>query len=217
MFTTKVFIADDHEVFRRGLREVLSREFDIVGEAREGGEAINKALSSNAHVVVMDISMPGMGGIAAAREIKAKSPKVGVVIVSASDDDEHVFDAIEAGVNGYIVKDDTSEAMLEAVRQAAEGKAYLPPLMAKRVMQRVAGMMNGERQVPTGAATPLSLREVDVLRLLAEGKHNREIGTELCISERTVGNHITNIYSKLCICDRAQAIVYAIKKGIVRV
>src|SRR6266576_359383 len=107
MFPTKVLIADDHEIFRRGLRDLLSKSFDVVDEAREGGEAIDKAISSRPDVVVMDINMPGMGGIEAAREIKAKLPKTGIVILSASDDDQQVFDAIEAGVSGYVVKDDT--------------------------------------------------------------------------------------------------------------
>jgi DNA-binding NarL/FixJ family response regulator len=217
MFQNTVLIADDHEVFRRGLRDLLTKNFDVVAEAREGGEAVDKALSHKPDVVIMDISMPGMNGIEAAREIKAKLPKTGVVVISATDEDEHVFEAIEAGVSGYIVKDDTPQSMIEAIQRAVEGKAYLPPLIAKRVMDRVAGAMSGRRDLSSNGATPLSAREIGVLRLMAQGKRNREIANELCISERTVGNHITSIYNKLCIYDRAQAIVYAIKKGIIRV
>ena len=218
MFHNTVLIADDHEVFRRGLRELLTKNFDVVAEAREGGEAVDKALSHKPDVVVMDISMPGMNGIEAAREIKSKLPKTGVVVISATDEDQQVFEAIEAGVSGYIVKDDTPQSMIDAIQRAAEGKAYLPPLIAKRVMDRVAGAMSGRRDLSSSnGATPLSAREISVLRLMAEGKRNREIANELCISERTVGNHITSIYIKLCIYDRAQAIVYAIKKGIIRV
>ncbi|SRR5581483_4815635 len=217
MIANRVLIADDHELFRRGLREVLTKDFEVVGEAREGGEAVDKALSQKPDVVVIDISMPGMNGIEAAREIKAKLPKTGVVIISATDDEQNIFDAIEAGVSGYIVKDDSSQSMVEAIQHAAEGKAYLPPLIAKRVMDRVAGSMNGKKELHGNGSTPLSSRELAVLRLMALGKRNREIANELCISERTVGNHITSIYNKLCIYDRAQAIVYAIKKGIIRV
>ncbi|MFI5267195.1 MAG: response regulator, partial [Chloroflexota bacterium] len=217
MFQKTLLIADDHEVFRHGLRELLSTQFEVVAEAREGGEAVEKAIAHRPDVVVMDIRMPGMNGIEAARDIKARLPKTGVVIISATDDDQHIFDAIEAGVSGYVAKDDTAQSMLTAVQHAVEGRAYLPPLIAKRVMARVAGAMNGRKELSSSnGSTPLSARELSVLRLMAEGKRNREIATELCISERTVGNHISNIYNKLCICDRAQAIVYAIKKGIIR-
>jgi two-component system, NarL family, response regulator NreC len=218
MFQNTLLIADDHEVFRHGLRDLLGRHFEIVAEAREGGEAVAKAVSHKPDVVLMDICMPGMDGIEAAKEIKQKLPSTGVVIVSATDDDQQIFDAIEAGVSGYVVKDDTAQSMLSAVEHAIEGKAYLPPLIAKRVMDRVAGAMGGRNDLATNtSSTPLSGREVNVLRLLAEGKRNREIANDLCISERTVGNHITNIYNKLGIYDRAQAVVYAIKKGIIRV
>ncbi len=213
----RVLIADDHEVFRRGLRDVLSQNFQIVAEAREGGEAIDKALHHKPDVVVMDISMPGMNGIDAAREIKGKLPNTGVVMITVTDEDERILEAIEAGVNGYIIKDDTPSSMVEAIKHAAEGKAYLPPLIAKRVMQHLAAGVNGGRHSYGSSGSPLSSREVAVLRLMAQGKRNREIAEELCISERTVGNHITSIYNKLHIYDRAQAIVYAIKKGVIRV
>jgi two-component system NarL family response regulator len=217
MFQNTILIVDDHEVYRRGLRHLLSQDFEVVAEAREGGEAVDKALSHNPDVVLMDISMPGMSGIEAAREIKAKLPKTGVVIVSATDEDQVLFEAIEAGVSGYVVKDDDSQSIVEAIQHAAQGKAYLPPLIAKRVMDRVAGAMSGRRDIHSNPSVPLSARELSVLRLMAQGKRNREIANDLCISERTVGNHITSIYGKLCIFDRAQAIVYAIKKGIIRV
>lgn len=213
-----VLIADDHEVFRRGLRDLLSTRFEVVAEAHEGGEAVEKALLHTPDVVVMDVTMPGMNGIDAAKEIKSRLPKTGIVILSATDEDQQVFAAIEAGVSGYVVKNDTPQSMVDAIQGAAEGKAYLPPLIAKRVMERVAGAMSGRNDLSSSSeGTPLSAREVSVLRLLAEGKRNREIANELCISERTVGNHITSIYNKLGIYHRAQAILYAIKKGIIRV
>jgi DNA-binding NarL/FixJ family response regulator len=168
-------------------------------------------------VVVMDVSMPGMDGIAAAREIKQCLPDTGVVMISASDDDREIYEAIQAGVSGYIVKDDKPEAMLQAVQNASEGKAYLPPVIAKRVLESVAGTMNGQRNSLNKSSMPLSSREISVLRLVAEGKRHKEIARELCISERTVGNHVASIYNKLGIDDRSQAIVYAIKKGIIRV
>lgn len=213
----RVLIADDHIVWRRGLRDVLEPQFQVVSEASEGNEAVEKTLASRPDVVVMDIGMPGMDGIAAARQIKECMPEVGVVMISATDQDRDIYEAIQAGVSGYIVKDDKPEAMIEAVRNAAEGKAYLPPLIAKRVLEGVAGSMNGRRDAMGKMSTPLSSREISVLRLMAEGRRHKEIARDLCISERTVGNHIASIYNKLGIDDRAQAIVYAIKKGIIRV
>ncbi|MGH2519627.1 MAG: response regulator [Chloroflexota bacterium] len=212
-----VLIADDHPVYRRGLRDLLEPTFQVICEAREGGEAVEKAIQQKPDVVVMDISMPGMDGIAAARQIKEQLPKTGVVMVSAADDDERIFDAIQAGVSGYIVKDDDPESMLQAIHNAALGKAYLPPLIAKRVLDGVAGSLNGRDDRGGKNSTPLTSRELAVLRLMAQGHRNKEIANDLCLSERTVGNHITSIYNKLSIYDRAQAIIYAIKKGIVRV
>lgn len=213
----RVLIADDHMVWRRGLRDVLEPTFQIVEEASEGNEAVEKALASRPDVVIMDVSMPGMDGIAAAKQIKECLPDTEVVMISATDQDRDIYEAIQAGVSGYVVKDDKPEAMIQAVQSAAEGKGYLPPLIAKRVLQGVAGSMNGYKDSKAKTSTPLTSREISVLRLMAEGRRHKEIARDLCISERTVGNHVNSIYNKLGIYDRAQAIVYAIKKGIVRV
>ncbi|HLG70404.1 MAG TPA: response regulator transcription factor [Chloroflexota bacterium] len=213
---TKVLIADDHVVWRRALRSIFEDTFEVVSEAGEGYEAVDKALASRPDVVVMDIKMPGMDGLAAARQIKESLPETGVVIISATDQDQDIYEAIKVGVSGYIVKDDTPETMVEAVRNAAEGKAYLPPAIAKRVLNSVADTMNGRKESLERGDTPLSNRETTVLRLMAEGRRHKEIARLLSISERTVGNHIASIYNKLGVYDRAQAILYAVKKGIVR-
>jgi DNA-binding NarL/FixJ family response regulator len=212
-----VLIADDHAVYRMGLRDLLEPEFKVISEATEGSEAVDKALKQNPDVVVMDINMPGMDGIAAAKQIRESCPNTGVVVVTAYDDDRRIFEAIQAGVSGYILKDDDPRTMIEAIDNAAQGRAYLPPPIVKRVLDGVAGALSTKGESADKTVTPLSSREVMVLRLMAEGKRNREIAKDLSISERTVGNHITNIYNKLSIYDRAQAVVYAIKKGIVRV
>ena len=138
-------IADDHVVWRRGLRDVLEPRFEVVCEASEGSEAVQKALACKPDVVILDISMPGMDGISAARQIKEALPNTGVVIISATDQDREIYESIQAGVSGYIVKDDSPESMMEAVERAAEGKAYLPPMIAKRVLQGVAASMNGRK------------------------------------------------------------------------
>jgi len=212
-----VLIADDHAVYRMGLRDLLEPEFRVVSEATEGSEAVDKARKEKPDVVVMDINMPGMDGIEAAKQIKESCPDTGVVVITAYDDDRRMFEAIQAGVAGYVLKDDDPRTMVEAIDNAAQGKAYLPPLIVKRVLDGVAGALGGRPGSADKTITPLSNREVTVLRLMAEGKRNREIAKELSISERTVGNHITNIYNKLGIHDRSQAVVYAIKKGIVRI
>jgi two-component system NarL family response regulator len=217
MNRTRLLIVDDHEIYRRGLLALLGSDFDVVAEAQEGGEAVDQALSHHPDVVLMDINLPGMSGIQATREIKARLPTTRVVIISESDDDTVLFDAIEAGVSGYLVKHDDAQTIITAIQHAADGKAYLPPVLAQRVMARVAGAINGRANLPGNPSVPLSARELSVLRLMAHGRRNKEIASQLVISERTVGNHISNIYAKLAIFDRAQAIVYAIKNGIVRV
>jgi|SRR5229473_6118686 DNA-binding NarL/FixJ family response regulator len=213
----RVLIADDHAVWRRGLRDILEPAFTVVSEASEGGEAVDKALAFKPDVVVMDISMPGMDGISATRQIKEALPDVGVVMISATDEDSQIYDSICAGVSGYVVKDDTAQAMLEAVRNAAQGEAYLPPMIAKRVLAGVAGAAGGGIRSAGKGNIPLTSREISVLKLMGEGLRHKEIARELSISQRTVGNHIASIYNKLGISDRAQAIVYAVKKGIVRI
>ena len=212
-----VLIADDHAVYRMGLRDLLEPEFKVVSEATEGQEAVEKAQKHQPDVVVMDINMPGTDGITAAKQIKDSCPNTGVVVITAYDDDRRIFEAIQAGVAGYVLKDDDPQTMIQAIDNAAQGKAFLPPLIVKRVLEGVAGAMGNRSDSAEKSVTPLSNRELTVLRLMAEGKRNREVAKDLSISERTVGNHITNIYNKLGIYDRSQAVVYAIKKGIVRV
>jgi len=190
---------------------VLEPTFEVLAEAGEGGEAVDKALACKPNVVVMDVFMPGMDGITAARRIKEALPDTGVVMLSLASDDEQVDESIRAGVNGYVVKDDAAGVIVEAVGRAAEGQAFLPPQIAKRVLQ---GMRS--RDSATHGNVGLSSRETTVLRLIAEGQRHKEIARELGISPRTVGNHIASIYNKLGIDDRAQAIVYAIKKGIIK-
>jgi len=213
----RVLIADDHAVWRQGLRRVLESVFIVVDEAGDGGEAVDKALALKPDVVIMDINMPGMDGIAATRQIKEALPDTGVVMITATDEDDQIQDSICAGVSGFVVKFDTAAAMVEAVRNAAEGQGYLPPMIAKRVLAGVAGKGNGAIGSTGKGKIPLTSREISVLKLMCEGLRHKEIARALIISQRTVGNHVASIYNKLGISDRAQAIVYAIKKGIVRI
>src|SRR5579862_736236 len=187
-----VLLVDDHIVWRRGLRDVLESAFEIVGEAGEGNEAVQKALAMHPNVVVLDIRMPGMQGVAAARCIKDELPDTGVVMLTTSDEDDDLYASIRAGANGYVLKDDSVEAMCQAVHNAAEGGAYLPPRIAQRVLQGMNSLQGGTAALPKGDA-PLTSRETTVLRLLAEGLPHKHIAQELRISPRTVGNHIFSI------------------------
>lgn len=209
-----VLLADDHVVWRRGLRDVLEPEFEIVAEAGEGNEAVQKAVASRPNVVVMDIRMRGMDGIAAAHQIREALPDTGVVMITAADDDEQIHASLRAGASGYVVKDDTAAVMVQAVRAVAQGHAFLPPSIANSVLQGMRSMDNAANTRKTNL--DLTNREVGVLRLVAEGYRHKEIARALGISTRTVGNHVANIYNKLGIDDRAHAIVYAIKKGIIK-
>src|SRR5581483_5122827 len=176
-----VLIADDHAVYRMGLRDLLEPEFKVVSEATEGAEAVDKATKQQPDVVVMDINMPGLDGIAAAKQIRQTCPNTGVVVVTAYDDDRRIFEAIQAGVAGYVLKDDDPQTMIQAIDTAAQGKAFLPPLIVKRVLEGVAGAMSSRGEGADKGITPLSARELTVLRLMAEGKRNREIAKDLSI------------------------------------
>jgi DNA-binding NarL/FixJ family response regulator len=207
-----VLLADDHPVWRTGLRRVLESAFEVVAEACDGKDAVEKARTCCPDVVVMDMHMPGMNGITATREIKEALPDTSVVMVSIAD--EQVHESILAGARGYVVKDDNAEVMLKAVQAAANGEAYLPPLMAKRILQ---GMRSNNGTGVRESGIALSQREVEVLRLVGEGHRDKQIARQLGISIRTVSNHVASIYNKLGIDDRAQAIIYAIKQRIVKI
>jgi DNA-binding NarL/FixJ family response regulator len=188
--TARVLIVDDHQMVRRGIRQLLAPAYDVVGEATEGGESLERARALRPDVVLMDVGLPGMDGIEATRTIKQELPEMQVVVISASDDEQQVLDAIAAGASSYVVKTDGATAIMEAVGAAARGEVYLPPSIAMRVLNRVA-----RREDPAEIGREeLSTRESEVLRLMAIGRRSREIANELYISERTVGNHIAAIY-----------------------
>ncbi len=214
MPATTILIADDHPVYRQGLRRILESDYPLVDEVGNSEDAVAQSVKHRPHIVLMDIDMPGMGGLAAIKAIREQVPETRVVVVSASDDEETIMAAIQAGASGYVLKSDALQDVLAAVRCAAEGHAYLPPSIAGRVLHGVSTLVNGRR---TAEPNQLTERESEVLRLIVAGQRNRDIGRALSISERTVGNHIANIYAKLQVSDRAEAIVYAIKQGLVSI
>jgi DNA-binding NarL/FixJ family response regulator len=217
--TTRVLLADDHRLFREGVASLLERTEDIelVGEAATGEEALRLAEELAADVVLMDLKMPGMGGIEATRAIVRRSPHTGVIVVTMFEDDESVFAALKAGARGYVLKDAGRGELLRAIRAVARGEALLGAPIARRVLEQFSGPPPTPDPLPQRSSPlfdELTPRELEVLSLIAQGLKNREISAQLHISEKTVGNHISNIFTKLQVADRAQAIIRAREAGL---
>jgi NarL family two-component system response regulator LiaR len=222
METINILIVDDHTLFRSGIRKMLEGETDmcVVGEAATGREALEQARKLMPDVILMDIKMPdssgsgqALDGIEATRILHREMPHVGIIFCTVFDDDEFVFAGLKAGGSGYIVKDDDPETMLRAIRAVAHGESLLGPTIAQKVMRQFSALP-GEQTPLMDDLTP---REMEVLKLIADGLPNKEIAEVLVLSEKTVKNHINNIFSKLHVYDRSQAMLYAIRKGLVKV
>ncbi|MGZ3715085.1 MAG: response regulator [Ktedonobacterales bacterium] len=213
-----VLIVDDHAVVRHGIRALLEAEggFAVVGEVGSGGEAVLVAADLAPDVVLMDLVMPEMDGIAATRLLKQQSPCSQVIVLTSYHDDEHIFPAIRAGALSYLLKGVGLDELTEAVRKAARGEATLHPHVAARLVRELNGAAGGERsgQDASMLYTLLSEREREVLTLIAEGFSNARIAERLVISERTVKSHVNNILGKLQVADRTQAAIYAWREGI---
>jgi DNA-binding NarL/FixJ family response regulator len=212
--TLRVLLVDDHDLFRTGLRNLLEEQgVQVVGEAASGTDALRIVREIAPDVVVMDLNMPGISGVEATREITSIAPLTRVVVLTISDQDDDVMDAIVAGACGYLVKDSSIEELMRGITAAAVGESLISPPIASKVLQRMRAVT-----LDQGAETiraELSERELDVLRLIANGKDNAEIAEALHISPKTVKNHISNILMKLQIDNRIQAAVYAVRSGIV--
>ncbi len=207
---TRVLIVDDHGVVREGLRAYLELEPDIqlVGEAKDGLEAVRRAAELLPDVVLMDLVMPNMDGVEATSRIKEQQPATHVIILTSFLDDERVVPAIRAGATSYLLKDVAATDLARAIRGARAGQAQLHPEVARRLMQQVTS----PRKPDAGAQ--LTDREREVLRLLADGRSNKEIARSLVVSERTVKGHVSNILGKLGLQDRTQAALYAVRNGL---
>ncbi len=208
-----VVLVDDHQLVRWGVRSFLEKQPDItvLGEASSGAEALRLAAELVPDVVLMDLVMPDMDGVETTRRLKQVSPQTQVIILTSYHDDEHIFPAIRAGALSYILKDVGSSELAEIVRKAARGEAVMHPHVAARVMQE----LRAPHTPNAPFASELSEREIEVLRLIAEGCNNTEIAERLVISEHTVKRHVSNILSKLHLADRTQAAVYAWREGVV--
>ena len=210
--TIRMLIVEDHPLFRKGMRTLLSSvpDFEVVGEASNGLDAVELAGSLLPDVVLMDIQMPGMNGITATREIVVTSPSVRVLMVTLFEDDDSVFSALRAGAWGYVLKETDEDEMIRSIRAVAHGEAIFGPAIATRVL---AFFARPRPQAPQVFPT-LTERERDILHLIARGKSNQAIAHELSLSPKTIANNVSNIFSKLQVADRAEAIVRAREAGI---
>lgn len=208
-----ILLVDDHSIVRQGIRTFLETHPDliVVGEATSGEEATQLATELVPDVVLMDLSMPGLGGIEAIRQIKRMSPHSQIVVLTSFQEDEYIFPTLRAGALSYVMKDIQARDLADTIRQAHRGESILHPRVAARVVQE----LRGTRKDAPNAFTELSDREMDVLRLIAHGDSNATIAQKLSISEQTVKGHVSNILGKLHIADRTQAAVFAWQQGVV--
>ncbi len=213
--TVRVLLVDDQALFRAGLRAVLStyKEIEVVGEACNGREAVQLAASARPDVVLMDLKMPQLDGVAATRQLRVQAPNCRVVVLATFEDDELVFEALRAGALGYLLKDVAPDRLAEAILAAARGESVLQPSVASKVIAELIRLPRPEALEPNGTAR-LSEREREVLRLLARGASNKEIGAALFLAEGTVKNHVTSILTKLEVSDRTQAALRAREMGV---
>ena len=211
----RVLLVDDHPLFRKGIASLLSAEpgFDVVGEASNGQEAIEKARDLMPDVILMDISMPGVNGLEATRRIKQEIPYVRIVILTVSDEDQNLFEAIKDGAQGYLLKKIDPQTLFQTLRGVLEGEAPLSRAMAMKLLAEFARQRRAASGPPTPTST-LTEREKEVLGLLAAGKTNKEIAGALAIAENTVKNHLKNILEKLHLENRVQAATYALREGL---
>ena len=208
----KILIADDHPLIRQGLRVIIETQPDLelVGEASNGEQAVQKALTLHPDIVIMDLQMPIKDGLAATREIAQADPQAQVLVLTSFPDDDNVYAAIKAGAMGFLLKDSSADYLLDAIRTVSRGESVLHPTIARKLMQEIK---QSPKLPPT--TEPLTPREVEVLGCLTRGMANQQIANELSVSVRTVTTHVRNILDKLHLANRTQAALYALDKGII--
>ncbi len=212
----KILIVDDHEVVRHGLVMMLGRQDDFVvaGEAKNGLEAVEKAGELAPDVILMDLRMPELDGVGAMTRIREQDANIKFIVLTTYDTDEYIFDAINAGAKGYLLKDVSREELFQSIRAAYRGESFIEPGVAARVLDRLVQV--SRQSANAGGPQELSERELGVLRLMAAGSANKQIASELSISESTVKTHVTNIFQKLDVSHRTEAVTQALQRGIIR-
>jgi DNA-binding NarL/FixJ family response regulator len=215
----RVMVVDDHALFRRGLEMVLAQEPDLelVGEASDGAEAVERVPELMPDVVLMDVRMPRRSGIEAAGQIKDLLPHVKILMLTISDEEADLYDAIKAGASGYLLKEIPIEEVADAIRSVWQGQSRISPSMASKLLTEFANMSKVTNDRPQMPAPKLTDREMEVLKLVAQGMNNRDIAKELFISENTVKNHIRNILEKLHLHSRMEAVVYAVREKLLEI
>jgi DNA-binding NarL/FixJ family response regulator len=213
----KILLVDDQPLFREGLRTLLSvlPDFEVIGEAGNGEEAIRLTRSLRPSVILMDLQMPVLDGVAATRRLREEQPDCRVIVLTTFDDDEMVFDGLRAGAVGYLLKDAPSEKLAEAIRVASRGETFLQPSVAAKVVAEFSRLSRKTALYSNPLIEPLSERELEILRLIAKGESNKEIAGKLFLAEGTVKNHVTNILGKLDARDRTQAAIRAKDCGLI--
>ncbi|CAO5147607.1 Uncharacterized transcriptional regulatory protein YxjL [Frankia sp. AiPs1] len=215
----RVLIVDDHALFRRGLEMVLGQEVDIevVGEAADGSEAVTMAKETAPDIVLMDVRMPRRGGIDATSAIKEAVPSAKIVMLTISDEEADLYDAIKAGAMGYLLKEISIDEVAADIRAVYGGQSLISPSMASKLLSEFAAMIKNKDDRPQLPTPRLTEREMEVLRLVAKGMNNRDIAKQLFISENTVKNHIRNILEKLQLHSRMEAVVYAVREKLLEI
>jgi two-component system, NarL family, response regulator DegU len=213
----RVLIADDHRVVREGLSAILKTKenIEVVGEAQDGQEAVEKARSLVPDVILMDVSMPKMSGVEATRVIKRELPHIGIVALTMYEEQQYIFDLVRAGATGYLLKDTDSSQIVKAIQSIYRGESLIHPSVASKILAEFSLLAQKKGKKPSWVEHDLTEREITVLRLVAEGKTNKEIANALNLSEKTVKNHVRNIFHKLHVYDRTQAAILAIRKGLI--
>jgi DNA-binding NarL/FixJ family response regulator len=209
-----VLIADDHSMIRQGLKQILEMETDIivVGQASNGNEAIKLANEINPDIILMDINMPGLDGLQAIDELKKGKVNSKIIVLTINEGSEYLFKTLQMGVEGYVLKDAESSILIQAIRSVYNGQSYIQPNMTKELVREFNRVTLHEKK--SDEENNLTAREIEVLQLIAEGMINKEIGKVLYISDKTVKNHVSNIFKKLNVSDRTQAAIYAFKHNI---
>lgn len=222
MSKIRILIADDHRVVREGLAAILKsrNDMDVVGEATNGIEVIEKAKTLRPDVILMDVSMPQMNGIDATRAIRKSLPEIGIVVLTMHDDDATIFDLVGAGVHGYLLKEADSSEVVKAIQSIYRGESMIHPSIARKLLVEFSqggpsSKPSKGKKEPPRQAYNLSAREIDVLRRVAKGKTNKEIASELTLSEKTIKNHVRNIFHKMRVFDRTEAAIKGIQEGII--